>query len=108
MDGDPFDGADFEFLAANVTLAVTGETIFPPYAVRDYRGIRVAFIGVAVANMPSNRRPFSLLRFCGASCRARGFPVPGTCGSRVRRRPASPRGRARPLTGRLPCCQGDA
>ena len=47
-DGDPFEGAEFEFLAANVVVDETGETIFPPYAVRDYQGVRVAFIGVTL------------------------------------------------------------
>ena len=47
-DGDPFEGAEFEFLAANVVVDETGETIFPPYVVRDYQGVRVAFIGVTL------------------------------------------------------------
>ena len=51
-DGDPFDGADFEILAANVVVDATGETIFPPYAVRDYQGVRVAFIGVTLEGTP--------------------------------------------------------
>ena len=51
-DGDPFDGADFEFLAANVVVDQTGETIFPPYAVRDYQGVQVAFIGVTLEGTP--------------------------------------------------------
>lgn len=51
LDGDPFDGADFQFLAANV-IDDTGNTIFPPYAVRDYQGIRVAFIGMTLEATP--------------------------------------------------------
>ncbi len=51
-DGDPFGGADFEFLAANVVVDETGETVFAPYAVRDYQGIRVAFIGVTLEGTP--------------------------------------------------------
>ncbi len=51
-DGDPFEGAEFEFLAANVVVDETGETIFPPYAVRDYQGVRVAFIGVTLEGTP--------------------------------------------------------
>ena len=51
-DGDPFGGADFEFLAANVVVDETGETIFPPYAVRDYQSIRVAFVGVTLEGTP--------------------------------------------------------
>jgi 5'-nucleotidase len=34
LDGDPFLGADFEFLAANVEVDATGDTIFPPYTIR--------------------------------------------------------------------------
>ena len=48
LDGDPFEGADFQFLAANVIDEATGETILPPYAVRDYQGIKVAFIGMTL------------------------------------------------------------
>ena len=51
-DGNPFGGADFEFLAANVVVDETGETIFPPYAVRDYGGVGVAFIGVTLEGTP--------------------------------------------------------
>ncbi len=47
-DGDPFEGADFQFLAANVTDNATGETIFPPYDLRDFQGTRVAFIGMTL------------------------------------------------------------
>ncbi len=46
LDGDPFLGADFEFLAANVVVDDTGDTIFPAYAVRDYLGVKVAFIAI--------------------------------------------------------------
>ncbi len=53
LDGDPFSGADFEFLAANVIDDSTGETIFPPYAVRDYGGVGVAFIGLTLEGTPS-------------------------------------------------------
>ena len=53
LDGDPFPGADFQFLAANVIDEATGKTIFPPYAVRDYQGVRVAFIGLTLEGTPS-------------------------------------------------------
>ena len=48
LDGDPFDGADFQFLAANVVDDVTGDTVFPPYTILEYGGIRVAFIGLTL------------------------------------------------------------
>ena len=48
LDGDPFDGADFQFLAANVIDDKTGKTILPPYAVREYQGVKVAFVGLTL------------------------------------------------------------
>ncbi len=53
LDGDPFAGADFEFLAANVVSDETGETIFPAYTVRDYDGVQVAFIGMTLEGTPA-------------------------------------------------------
>lgn len=53
LDGDPFAGADFQFLAANVIDESTGQTIFPPYAIRDYQGVKVAFIGLTLEGTPS-------------------------------------------------------
>ena len=53
VDGDAFEGAGFRFLAANVIDNRTGETIFPPYAVRDYQGVKVAFIGITLEGTPS-------------------------------------------------------
>jgi 5'-nucleotidase len=53
LDGDPFLGADFEFLAANVVVDDTGETIFPPYTVKNYQGVKVAFIGMTLEGTPS-------------------------------------------------------
>ena len=53
LDGDPFAGADFQFLAANVIDDATGKTIFPPYAIRDYQGVKVAFIGLALEGTPA-------------------------------------------------------
>ncbi len=43
LDGTPFLGADFEFLAANVVVDETGDTIFPAYTVRNYQGVRCGF-----------------------------------------------------------------
>ena len=51
-DGDPFDGADFQFLAANVVDDATGKPILPTHVVRDYQGIRVAFIGITLEGTP--------------------------------------------------------
>ena len=52
LDGDPFGGAEFQFLAANVIDDDTGRAIFPPSAVRDYGGIKVAFIGMTLEGTP--------------------------------------------------------
>ncbi len=53
LDGTPFDGADFQFLAANVVVDATGDTIFPPYSIRNYQGVRVAFIGMTLEGTPT-------------------------------------------------------
>ena len=53
LDGNPFSGAGFEFLAANVIDDAAGDTIFPPYAVRDYQGVDVAFIGLTLEGTPT-------------------------------------------------------
>ena len=53
LDGDGFTGADFEFLAANVVVDATGETLFPPYTIRNYHGVDVAFIGMTLEGTPT-------------------------------------------------------
>ena len=53
LDGDGFAGADFEFLAANVVVDDTGETLFPPYTVETYEGVDVAFIGMTLEGTPT-------------------------------------------------------
>ena len=52
LDGDPFGGADFQFLAANVIDESTGDTVFPSHVVRDYEGVRIAFIGMTLEGTP--------------------------------------------------------
>ncbi len=53
LDGDGFAGADFDFLAANVVVDETGETLFPAFTVRNYQGVKVAFIGMTLEGTPS-------------------------------------------------------
>ena len=60
LDGDPFLGADFEFLAANVVDDETGETIFPPYTIRNFQGVKVAFIGLTLEGTPSIVSPIGV------------------------------------------------
>lgn len=63
----PFEGARFEFLAANVFDEATGKTIFPAYAFKTYQGVRVAFIGLTLEGTPGIVRPGGVagLRFAG-------------------------------------------
>lgn len=44
----PFGGAKFRYLAASTFEKSTGKTVFPPYAVREFGGIPVAFIGLTL------------------------------------------------------------
>ncbi|MDH3248718.1 MAG: bifunctional metallophosphatase/5'-nucleotidase [Acidimicrobiia bacterium] len=53
LDGDGFAGANFEFLAANVIVDDTGETLFPAYTVKKYEGVKVAFIGMTLEGTPT-------------------------------------------------------
>lgn len=49
----PFEGAKFQFLAANVVEQATGRTLLPGYAVRNYLGNKVAFIGMTLEATPN-------------------------------------------------------
>ena len=53
LDGDPFAGADFDFLAANVIDDATGKTLFAPYSIQNFTGARVAFIGMTLEGTPT-------------------------------------------------------
>lgn len=53
VPGRGFTGARFRFLAANVLVEATGETLFPAYAVRSYGGVPVGFIGLTLAGTPT-------------------------------------------------------
>jgi 5'-nucleotidase len=44
----PFQGAKFHYLAASTIDKATGKTVFPPYEIREFEGIPVAFIGLAL------------------------------------------------------------
>jgi 5'-nucleotidase len=48
---EPFEGAKFQFLAANVRR--DGETIFPAYAIRTVGGRKIAFIGLTLEGTPA-------------------------------------------------------
>jgi 5'-nucleotidase len=53
QDGDGFDGADFDYLAANVIDDDTGRTLFPAYEIRRVGGVKVGFIGVVLKDTPT-------------------------------------------------------
>ncbi len=53
LDGSPFRGAKFKFLAANVVDDETGRTLFRPFTIRNYQGVRVAFIGMTLKGTPN-------------------------------------------------------
>jgi 5'-nucleotidase len=47
-----FPGATFHYLAASTVEKNTGKTIFPPYEIREFDGIAVAFIGLTLKDTP--------------------------------------------------------
>ncbi len=49
----PFEGARFKFLAANVTEKADGKTLFPAYAIKNFQGNKVAFVGMTLEATPS-------------------------------------------------------
>jgi 5'-nucleotidase len=44
----PFTGAKFHYLAASTIVKDTGKTLFPPYEIKTFDGIPVAFIGLTL------------------------------------------------------------
>jgi 5'-nucleotidase len=48
----PFLGAKFHYLAASTVEKSSGKTLFPPYEVRQFGGIPVAFIGLTLKGTP--------------------------------------------------------
>ena len=55
----PFDGAKFHYLAASTVEKSTGKTVFPPYEIREFEGIPVAFIGLTLKGTPNIISPAS-------------------------------------------------
>jgi 5'-nucleotidase len=61
QDGTPFPGARFNFLSANVfTDAPSRKTVFPAYGVREFEGVKVAFIGMTLENTPNIVNPLGV------------------------------------------------
>lgn len=50
--GRKFAGADYPYLAANVTDEKTGKPILKPYTVWKHKGVRIGFIGVTLEGTP--------------------------------------------------------
>ncbi|WP_437597905.1 bifunctional metallophosphatase/5'-nucleotidase [Sorangium sp. So ce590] len=60
-DGTPFAGASFQFLAANVVVdTASGRTLFPRYDVREFDGVKIAFIGMTLEDTPSIVTPIGV------------------------------------------------
>ena len=47
-----FDGAKFKWLSANVVETATGRTLLPPYGIKTFNGVKVAFIGMTLKGTP--------------------------------------------------------
>jgi 5'-nucleotidase len=56
-DRGEYRGASFDFLAANVIETDTGKPLFPPYAIREFDGFKVAFVGLVLKTTPAIVRP---------------------------------------------------
>jgi 5'-nucleotidase len=50
--GKEFEGADFPYLAANVTDEKTGKPVLKPYTVWKKNGVKIGFIGVTLEGTP--------------------------------------------------------
>jgi 5'-nucleotidase len=46
--GHGFEGAKFQYLAANVIDRRTGEPIFPAYGIKTFEGVKIGFIGLTL------------------------------------------------------------
>jgi 5'-nucleotidase len=55
----PFAGASFHYLAASTVLKESGRTLLPPYEIRTFDGIPVAFIGLTLKGTPEIISPAS-------------------------------------------------
>jgi 5'-nucleotidase len=57
QDGDGFSGANFPYLAANVTNKSNGLPILLPFTLRLYDGVPVAYVGMTLENTPGIVNP---------------------------------------------------
>jgi 5'-nucleotidase len=49
----PFEGAQFKWLSANVVSTATGKPLLPAVGIKQFRGVRVAFIGMTLKATPT-------------------------------------------------------
>jgi 5'-nucleotidase len=56
----PFPGARFHYLAASTFEKSTGKTVFPPYEIREFEDIPIAFIGLTLKGTPNIVSPVSV------------------------------------------------
>jgi 5'-nucleotidase len=65
LDNSSFEGAEFQYLAANIVNESTNATIFPAYKIACVQGVPIGFIGVALEDTPSILTPSKVkgLRF---------------------------------------------
>ncbi len=56
----PFPGAKFHYLAAGTVEKSTGKTVLPAYEIREFDGIRIAFIGLTLKGTPDIVSPLSV------------------------------------------------
>jgi len=61
QDGTFFPGANFQFLAANVVVdEANNKTLFAPYEIREFEGVKVAFIGMTLEGTPTIVTPIGI------------------------------------------------
>lgn len=48
-----FDGARFQWLSANVVETATGHPVLPAYGMKDFQGVKVAFVGMTLEETPA-------------------------------------------------------
>jgi 5'-nucleotidase len=49
----PFSGAKYKYLAASTIDVATGKTVLPPYYIKEFEGVPVAFIGLTLKDTPA-------------------------------------------------------
>ena len=63
LDGDGFQGAAFQYLAANVVKESNNKPLFPAYKIRNFGGARVAFIGMTLEGTPNIVSPSGIVGY---------------------------------------------